>query len=210
MKYSNINSIQVRPIPFSIAKKLIVQHHYLHSLPGGTMLAFGIFCENSLKGAITFGAGPQNAFRLVNNALPENCLTLTRLWLSAQLPFNSESRIIGTCLKALKKNTHIKFLVTYADPSHGHVGTIYQATNWLYTGLSDAVSLMDIGDGIPRHSRSIGHAFGTRSIHYLMSSGISVKSITQSPKYRYIYFLDKAWISQLNISVLPYPKKEQT
>ena len=92
--------IKVRPIPFVAARNMIEKHHYLHSMPGGTLLAFGALVNEKLLGAITFGCGPANAHRLVDGVTPDKCMTLTRLWLSDDLPNNSESRIIGICLRA--------------------------------------------------------------------------------------------------------------
>ena len=204
-----LQTILVKPIPFVVAKHLITKHHYLHSLPGGTMLTFGAFVNNRLLGAITFGAGPALAYRLVKDAKIEDCLTLTRLWLSDQLPANSESRVIGITLKALRRNTHVNFVITYADPAQEHVGIIYQATNWLYTGLSDTVPLYDIGDGKLKHSRSLGQIYGTHSIKYLSGQGLPVKLVTQLAKHRYIYFLDASWRCRLKVPVLPYPKKNR-
>ena len=123
-----LQSIRVQPIPFAAARQIVVRHHYLHSLPGGTKLAFGTFAEGKLLGAITFGVGPYNAFALVDGACPDDCLALTRLWLSDELPPNSESRVISVCLRYLKKYTTLKFIMTYAGPAQGHVGTIDQAT----------------------------------------------------------------------------------
>ncbi len=203
-----LQSIWLRPIPFIAAKKILVKHHYLHSLPGGTKLAFGTFLEGKLLGAITFGVGPYNAFALVEGACPDNCLTLTRLWLSEKLPSNSESRVISVCLKYLRKYTSLKFITTYADPAQGHVGTIYQATGWIYTGLSEATPKFDIGDGVARHSRSLAHAFGSHSLKYLSEHGLKVKVLPQIPKHRYVYFLDKTFSNRLRAPVLPYPKKE--
>ncbi len=120
---------------------MIEREHYLHSLPGGTHLAFGVFNDESLRGAISLGAGPFNPPALVKGAIAKDCLTLTRFWLSDELPPNSESRVLGAVLRALKQHTCLKFLLTYADPAKGHVGIIYQATNWLYTSLSEAMPL---------------------------------------------------------------------
>jgi hypothetical protein len=128
-----------------LAKRLLEREHYLHSLPGGTKLAFGAFSGTRLMGALTLGAGPANAYALVNGATPDDCLTLSRLWLSDELPRNSESRFIGIVIRALKRNTGLSFLVSYADPAQGHLGTIYQATGWVYTGLSQATPLYDTG-----------------------------------------------------------------
>ncbi len=203
-----LQSIRVQPIPFVAARQILVKHHYLHSLPGGTKLAFGTFVEGRLLGAITFGVGPFNAFALVDGSCPDDCLTLTRLWLSEELPPNSESRVISVCLRYLRKYTSLKFITTYADPAQGHAGTIYQATGWLYTGLSEATPKFDIGDGVARHSRSLSHAFGSHSLKYFKDHGLEVKVLPQIPKHRYIYFLDKNCRNRLRASVLPYPKKE--
>ncbi len=200
--------IRLQPIPFAAARQIVVRHHYLHSLPGGTKLAFGAFAEGKLLGAITFGVGPYNAFALVDGACPDDCLALTRLWLSEELPPNSESRVISVCLRYLRKYTSLKFIMTYADPAQGHVGTIYQATGWLYTGLSEATPKFDIGDGVPRHSRSLAHAFGSHSLKYLSGRGLKIKVLPQIPKHRYIYFLDKNYRNRLKNPALPYPKKE--
>jgi hypothetical protein len=203
-----LQSIRVQPISFKVAKKIIVKNHYLHSLPGGTMFCFGAFLEGRLLGAITFGSGPANAFKMVTGVPQQECLTLTRLWLSDELPKNSESRIISISIRAIKKNTKVKFLLSYSDPSQGHLGGIYQATGWLYTGLSEAMPMFDLGDGRTRHSRSLSHAFGSQSLKHFQSCGINVKVIEQPRKHRYIYFLDKSYQDRLTVQVKPYPKKD--
>jgi hypothetical protein len=205
-----LQSIMVKPIPFVAAKRIIERHHYLHSLPGGTKLTFGAFVNDCLLEAFSLGAGPCNAYSLVYKAKPEDCLTLTWLWLADELPRNSESRVIAIVIRAIKYHTDIKFLVSYADPSQGHLGTIYQAANWLYTGLGEAMPLYDLGDGVARQSRSLAHGFGTHSVKHLLINGIDVKLIQQSRKHRYLYFLDPTWRMRPKLPVQPYPKKEIT
>lgn len=203
-----LQDIIVRPIPSVAAMKIIVKNHYLHSFPGCTRLCFGAFVGNRLYGAIIFGSGPANAFRLVEGAVQDDYLTLTRLWLSEELPSNSESRIIAVSLRYLRKYTKVKFLVTYADPTQGHVGIIYQATGWVYNGLSEAMPKFDIGDGVARHSRSMSHAFGSHSMKYFDKCGLNVKVLPQTPKHRYLYFLDEEYRKRLKTPASPYPKKE--
>lgn len=204
---SALQNISDRPIDFANAKRLLVQEHYLHSLPGGTKLAFGVFLNHRLLGVVTFGVGPYNAHRLVSGAEPFHCLILSRLWLSDTLPRNGESRVQGVILQSLRHLTTVKFLVTYADPSQGHVGTIYQATGWTYTGFSEAMPLYDVGDGKLLHSLSLSHSYGTHSLRYFKSHDVAIATVHQSPKYRYLYFLDRKWRPRLNVAALPYPKK---
>jgi len=201
-----LQSIEVRPIPVVVAKKLLEREHYLHSLPGGTRLAFGAFLDQRLMGALTLGAGPSQAFRLVEGASADDCAVLSRLWLSDELPCNSESRVLGIVLRSLRRHTNLKFVVTYADPAEGHVGTVYQATGWCYIGLSSAMPLYDLGDGVARHSRSVAHAYGTHSVKHFSSRGVDLRLVPQSRKHCYVYVLDPAWRSRLRRS-LPYPKR---
>ena len=203
-----LQDIRVKPIPFSVAREIVKREHYLHSMPGGTCLAFGSFIGQRLLGVATFGSGPMLAHSLVDGASPKECMTLTRLWLSDEIPTNGESRFLGVVIRAIKKNTSVKFLVSYADPAQGHLGIIYQATNWLYTGLSSAMPLYDLGDGKPRHSRSLSHAFGTHSVRHFKKHGADIVLISQAAKYRYIYLLDKESRGRLKVAVLPYPKQE--
>jgi hypothetical protein len=203
---SDLQDISFCPLPFSVASELIEREHYLHSMPGGAMLLFGILAGGRLMGALILGAGPFQGYSLVREARREDCLTLTRFWLSDQLPRNSESRVLGMTLRSLHRNTSLKFVLAYADPAVGHRGTIYQAANWLYTGLSTPMSLYDLGDGVGRHSRTVAQILGSHSIKHFTNSGIPVKLIPQVAKYRYIYFLDPTWRSRLSVPVLPYPK----
>ena len=203
-----LHDLRLIPISRVAAKILIVRNHYSHSLPGGTKMSFGTILNSRLLGVMTFGVGPFYGYKLVDGATPDDVVTLTRLWLSDELPRNSESKVLGIALRSLKRDTSLKFVLAYSDPAFGHLGTIYQATNWLYTGLSTATPLYDIGDGTLHHSRSLAHQLGSHSIRYLTLQGINAKAIPQSAKHRYIYFLDESWRSRLGVAVLPYPKKE--
>lgn len=203
-----LHEIVIRPIPLVVAKVLIVREHYLHSLPGGTRLALGVFMGDRLVGAMSLGVGPFNAPSLVEDATADDCLTLTRLWLADEMPKNSESRVLGIVTRALRRYTGLKFLLAYADPSWGHRGVIYQASGWTYTGLSEAMPLYDIGDGIVRHSRSLAHAYGTHSVRHFRANGVPIRVVPQARKHRYVYFLDPAWRERLRVPVLSYPKRD--
>ena len=171
-------------------------------------MAFGIFVGARLLGALTLGAGPMNGHRLVAGAVPDDAITLTRLWLDDQLPRNSESRVLGIVLRSLRRHTSLRFVLTYADPSADHVGTIYMAGGWLYVGLSEATPLYDLGDGVARHSRTVAHAIGTHSLKHFARHGIEVRVVPQARKHRYVYLLDPTVRNRLLVSVLPFPEHE--
>ena len=51
----------VSAIPAIVAKAVVVDNHYLHSMPGGTQLCLGVFVGDRLLGVLTLGVGPMNA-----------------------------------------------------------------------------------------------------------------------------------------------------
>ena len=204
-----LQSLVVRPVAYNAARDLLARNHYLHTMPGGTKLAFGVFSGGRLMGALALGVGPFNAHRLVSGATHADCIALTRLWLDDGLPKNSESRVLAVVLRSMARHTSVKFVVSYSEPAAGHVGTIYQAGGWLYTGMSGPSVLYDLGDGVIRHSRTFGHSYGTRSLRYLRNCGVHVVPIQQQGKHRYVYFLDRSWQPRLTVQVLPYPKSDK-
>jgi hypothetical protein len=61
-------------------------------------------------------------------------IELRRLCLIDDTPKNTESYFIGQTLRWLGRYTDYKQVVSFADPNHGHAGTIYKASNFLYDG----------------------------------------------------------------------------
>ena len=60
----------------------------------------------------------------------EDLIELKRLCCIDNIPKNTESFFIGGTIKWLLKNTSIKRIISYADETYLHKGTIYKATNF--------------------------------------------------------------------------------
>ncbi len=82
-------------------------------------------------------------------------------------------------------------LVSYADTEMNHVGKIYQATNWIYTGAT-------------KERTDIGTDSGSHSRHYDKNIDYSKNRVFRSSKHRYVYFTGKEY--ELNYPVKDYPK----
>lgn len=206
-----VKDLELRPIPGRVARKLIVENHYSHAWPaGGGRIPLGVFWSGALRGAIIYSTGANTqAHQLVEGSERRQFLELTRLWLDDRLGKNSESRVIGASIRLLKKYAPwVKWLLSYADPNVGHVGTIYQATNWLYTGLAGQDGGLEINGRI-YHRRTVNSRLGTSRQSYLRDVGFEVKVVRVMRKHRYIYFLDPSWRERLKAPVLPYPKAEE-
>ena len=153
------------------------------------------------------------------NGLYEDCfLELNRLVVNDGLPSNTLSFFVSRCLKQLAK-PHV--IVSYADTSQNHSGYIYQATNWLYTGLSSKFSDYAVEGLEHLHHASIGDSVG----RYDKTKGIDKHTLLRQKygdrlylkerprKHRYFYLLGtkkekKVMMKNLSYEILPYPKGE--
>lgn len=92
--------------------------------------------DNVIIGAMLYGKiGMANVWK--KYATTENeLIELKRLCCIDNTPKNTESYFIGYTLRWLKKNTEIKTIISYADQTYNHTGTIYKATNFKCVGTT--------------------------------------------------------------------------
>ncbi len=185
--------MRVLPIKSEEAVPWIMEKHYAKRLPC-ISYAFGLYEENQLVGVVTYGIPASNSLceGICGKDYKEFVLELNRLCLLDNTK-NQSSFLVGNSIQMLPKP---KIIVSYADTAQGHVGYVYQATNFLFTGTTKERTDMSAGEG--KHSR---HA-----------TDPSIRQF-RSAKHRYIYFhgtkTDKKLLqSKLNYDVLPYPKGE--
>ena len=114
------------------ARPYIATHHYSKTMPDSTTDVFMGFYDGVFAGVCVFGMGTGKGqyYRLIPDLEDGEYRELTRLWSPDGMPKNTESRLISESIKLLPKK--VKIVLSYADPSQGHLGKIYQATNWLY------------------------------------------------------------------------------
>jgi hypothetical protein len=118
------------------------------------------------------------------------------------------SRLLSFSIKMLKKtNPGLRLIVSYADANQGHIGAIYQATNWIYVG-EFATERGIIINGKLIHRRTINSRYGTSSIEWLKTNIDPVAEVVRGfPKYKYLYPLDDAMRKQVEVLRKPYPKR---
>ena len=130
-----------------------------------------------------------------------------RLALADDAPPNSESRLIGGSLRAIRReHEHVWGVLTYAATDVGHLGYVYQATNALYTGVGGH-AVVYIDQRGQRRSDYYSSAYVSRSD--AIAQGWTVGE--GGPKHRYLYVLGsktqrRQRMEQLRLPILPYPK----
>lgn len=114
---------------------LFVKAHYLGKRPAVVLLCLIASVEARDVGCIIFAAPP----REVEKRFGGKTWELARLYLLDDVPRNAETWLIGRAVRHIKQHhEEVAFLVSYADPSVGHQGTIYKASNWTFDGRTDA------------------------------------------------------------------------
>ena len=147
----------ISPVSLVIVREFIERHHYSHSVNGVKVTqCFAVTHNAELVGAVLFGAMSTTAWKKFGSTEME-VLELRRLVLLDEAGRNSESRTIAATLHWIKKNCpQVHVIVSYADPNHGHTGTIYRAANFKYLGLSGKDSgYRDTQTGKMYHSRAL-------------------------------------------------------
>lgn len=179
------------------AIEFLLPRHYAGRKPP-ISIAFGWYDENDvLKAVCTFGKPVSNwlcsgvcGIEYTSNVYELNRLCRDDDW---NKPL---SQFVGYCLRVIAEKDWI--IVSYSDTGMNHHGYIYQACNFIYTGITKKRT--DKWTEGNKHSR-----------HYNNAEQGEYRKV-RTPKHRYVYFctknkkLKKKWLSELRYPVLPYPK----
>ncbi len=189
---------EIRPISRSDCEHYILNVHYAQRFPS-VSYAFGLFHHNDLVGCITYGTPFSSTLRtgLAGKENAKYVLELNRLVLKDNRP-NEGSMLISKSIKQLDRN---KLIISYADASMGHTGWVYQASNFLYCGLSAKRSDYVIEGKEHLHNTTIGDEFRgvpNRAEKLREKYGDAFKTVPRPRKHRYLYLHgDKKWKKQI-------------
>ena len=151
-----IRSLHIAECGVQDIKSFIERWHYSHTIFGCTTSAcFSVTYDGLIVGAAIFGlpAGMGVAAKYSGGA---KLLELRKFCLADDVPRNGESRVLGVMFRKLKA-AGVGVILSYADPAHGHAGTIYRATGFEYRGTTAA----------RKHVLWNGKVYPDRNIHQI-------------------------------------------
>jgi len=210
----------VKSIDNSNVKEWLIKKHYAKRIPV-ILHSFGLFDkENILIGVCCFGNAPSsfwnNGGTLFNNKHNIKTYELNRLVLNNNHEKNLTSFFVSNCIKMLEKECVI---ISYADMNYKHCGYIYQATNFIYTGIAESGYKQEWEfNGKKRHGRwmsDIKKILGEKynpgiSFHKnIINNGGKIPE--QKNKYRYVFIKSKKrnqLIKDMIYKEEKYPKEE--
>lgn len=190
----------------------IEQHHYSRNCRKGAE-CFGLFADDELIGVAAFMSPGNEASREMVFGKPYKygVTELHRLALAPGAEHGITSWFVRRALRWLKAlNPTITAVLSYADSSEGHIGTVYQACGAIYFGRSVANPVFIDAEG-----RRRGHNQGP--VHLRPEDAIA-RGWTVLPKafkHRYVFLLyssvkeRKELEKRLRLKALPYPKRER-
>ena len=183
---------------------MILEKHYAKRMP---QIKYAFVCGDSdrILGCCTFSQPA--SYTLCEGVCGKQhksiVLELSRLYLEHNKK-NLASQLVGFALKNLPMRPAV--LVSYADPQAGHVGFIYQATNWIYTGQGNAEpswARPDTGEIISNTRRHIDQKAERLGFHWQ-----ELIKIPRQGKHRYVTFVGTKRQRKILLNNLRYPKKE--
>lgn len=214
------DGLDVKAIPNSVAQSMSIRNHYLHRECPCSQ-AYGLFNEDGrMIGVCIYGVPSSSTLKkgICGEEEAEHVIELKRLFVEEDAPRFAESAFISRTIRMMKDDQpNYDIIVSYADSGYGHVGTVYQATHWIYTGLSAAFKdYIEEGNDKDHLTQAdswkakYGSASKAREV-----LGDKVITIERSRKHRYVYFNGKSRArnvqlqSKLNYPIQPYPKRKE-
>ena len=173
--------------------------HYSRSVPA-VQYAYNVYNDSDeWCGCILYGGGANNNLAKSFNKNAGEVLELERVALNGKQ--EQTSKAVALSLKQLhKENPLCQIVVSYSDHRQKHIGTIYQATNWIYLGISVTTDTQYFYNGKWTHERSIN---SKPNRDYLKKT---LPKRENSNKFKYVYCFDKKLKKKYQKFALPYPK----
>jgi hypothetical protein len=169
-------------------------NHYSRSINGCISdYCFRLMHKGEIIGAAFFGRMAMAGQWKKYGAVETDVIELRRLCCVDATPKNTESFFIGAMLRWLKKNTLHKAVVSYADAEHGHIGTIYKASNFKYLGCAAGAKVI-LYNQKTYHDKTIRTKYNgklkpfAQKIKDALESGEAVYKTTAG-KHIYVYSL---------------------
>ena len=190
------------------AKHAVMRWHYSRAMPAGKQVRIGVWEDRRFCGAILYGMGAnRHIARPFGLEVTEVC-ELVRVALAPGRVFPT-SKCVATSLKLLRRQSPgLKIVVSYADTKEGHLGIIYQATNWIYLGGATQPYLK-VGGRI-QHPRSLYDRYGPKgqSVPWLREHvDPNAERVPMPVKHKYVFAFEKKLRQRLLAEAKPYPKE---
>lgn len=181
--------------------------HYSRTLPTPPLVKIGVWEHDRFIGCVLFSRGASAPLGKPYDLRHGELCELTRVALTAH--DTPTTRIVAVAIRLLCRHAPgLRLIVSFADPNAGHVGTIYQAGNWIYCGTTSGAPKFRDKHGRVWHSRQVA-ASGIKTQYGTPRRVPRIADCERIPelgKYRYLMPLDAATRDRVEQLRKPYPQ----
>lgn len=204
----------VSRIDFGRAKRFITKYEWLGNI-GSAKYCYGLSIRGQLAAVVcyTTPTSPVAYARILGPEVRRSVFQLCRGASAHWAPTWAASMTISRSLRLLERDYGARVVLAFADPEAGEIGTIYQAANALYLGISNSrgPGKYIIG-GVEYHARAVQKHFGCAAHEYLIEIDPNYKRFQRTKKHRYAFVLGrgtarKRILEKLQPLVRAYPKR---
>ena len=196
---------------FEAVKYACTNWHYSKAVPAGQLVKVGAWENGAFIGCVLFSHGANNHIGMPYGMTQHEAVELTRIAMNTHI--TPVTQIMAKAIRMLKQQCPgLKLIVSYADTDQNHLGAIYQAGNWIYTGVSTKNDLgAFIVHGKKMHPKTVHSKGWKQTIKWLREHvDPNAEVFISSGKHKYLYPLDKKTRASVLALSKPYPKRDES
>lgn len=183
--------------------------HYTGKTPSSAF-GYSYFTDGGgFMGVVLFSCGANRNIGKEYGLFMGEALELVRVALNGEQGHGRTSEVIADALHRLKRDRkNARLVVSYADADQNHLGTIYQATNWIYVGTRNEGALANIyvdGERVHHRLATEGKLL-TEFLEEKKAQGHEVRVDRTRGKRKYLMPLDRKMRKRVVKLAQPYPK----
>lgn len=201
---------EIRPASRMDCAPFIIGIHYAARWPSVSK-AWALWVDGVIEGVVTYGRPSSAPLRsgICGPDYATHVWELNRLCLRGNAK-NDASWLVSRSLNEMGD----AIIVSYADTSQGHLGKVYQACNFIYTGLSAKRTDWHVAGQEGKHGQTIadqfrgveGRAAAARAFY-----GDAFSLVDRPRKHRYVYVTGsrkfrRGALASIRYKIEGYPK----
>lgn len=228
------SEIEVRPVKtkeeMNVAKDQILNQHYIRRWPKAVQAVLGVFHNGQQIGTLLYGIGTraQSAREIFQDENGDPVMQNNQMWelqrsfttdeAKKQIP-NLGSMTISRGNEWVRQNETtkdgkpVKAIISYADTSAGHKGSVYQSTNATFLGEQRPLPYFLITN--PKNDNYARRSKITPQEHQILTDkGFTIQQIKpDTGKLKFVYALGKdqserdQLLSKIVKPIFDYPKE---
>lgn len=204
-------NIEVRPVTkdeLATSKDHILNKHYIRRWPKAVQAVLGVFKDGKQVGTLLYGIGTraQSAREIFQNEDGTPAIQNNQMW-ELQRAFTTDeakkevpnlgSMVISRGNEWIRQNATtkdgkpVKAIISYADSSAGHKGSVYQSTNATYLGEQRPLPFYVITN--PQNGNYARRSkITSKEMQILKDKGFTVEKMKpEAGKHKFVYALGK-------------------